>query len=283
MRSNVKHLLVAATAALALVGCGHDTGSPGGDEPSNNGGGGSGGNVTLQQMPDAFANAYCKKLVSCCDKTERSAMSTGFLELNLETEQGCKDAYGGLLRLFKSSLDTSIQEGRAGYDAAAMGNCVASIEALSCSELPEGAETDFTGQCDSPFVPKVEVGGSCKEDYECKEGECKTEGTSDMGTCTKIPGKGEECDTECQEDLVCRNSTCEKRERKEVGKSCFSSADCKSSRCEDDGSGNRVCQPKLESGETCSRNDECKSGLCDKEESSDDGSCLPAPACDGSN
>lgn len=237
--------------------------------------GGNGKPVPMDEMPDRMAETYCKQMFECCSSSERNAQTGDGLSIDTSSEQQCRDTYGGLVQTFLlAPLRTSVDEGRAEYDGEKMGNCLADLDSDDCSNFPPDGRSPTT--CDEAIIPKVELGGTCARDYECKQGKCdKDNSDADTGTCKQLPGGGEDCEGfRCREGYYCGGDSCQPA--KAQGETCISGSMCESSVC--DGG---TCAPKKSGGESCERDGVCKSGLCNENEDGDGGTCLSAPACDG--
>ncbi|MFB6265340.1 MAG: hypothetical protein ABEL76_17200 [Bradymonadaceae bacterium] len=236
--------------------------------------------------------AMCSFAFDCCTNKERRELSElQTATLNLSSRKKCIKNYKGRLTLFIRAVQQAIDNGRAEYNPKAAASCIEKIRS-SCTGrtaayFKGGASTDafvsqFVRTCSRQIVtPLVEKGGDCKEPFECKTGRCVKDSPGDLtGTCKAFSQKGDSCSLSaskaCKGDLFCFQGTC--KERRGKGANCSGALHCKSGYCTSDG----TCQPKTSGGESCGGNTACESGLCAGAGNGSDGSCLPAPICDGS-
>ena len=254
--------------------------------------GGCGG-IKSEDLPQALADAECKKMYECCTDQEISDMGSSLFG-PINSEQDCKDVYGGLFKsFFGPALRDAIDNGRVEYDKKGAAKCVNSIDDIQCKNFNDTELSLTDGACSDFLVPLVDEGGTCKQDFECKSGSCSGDGNSE-GKCFVLPGEGEACANmdefggDCADGLNCVDGTCEAPHAegeqctisadcqeglgcdssgtcatpKEAGEPCQVRADCASRNCADDGNGNTVCGPKKDDGAECSASAECKSGNC---------------------
>jgi hypothetical protein len=237
----------AAMCSMWLAACGGDDGG--------------GGSVEIEELGMRIAEVGCAKQFECCTDEEIAAENEdGFG--SYDTEEECVTTIGGFFgALVTSSLRESIEAGRMAYDAEAMGACLDEAAGVSCADYDQSSD-DLLGACESPFTPKVDAGGECATDFECKTGYCKGANPFDdtLGECAELPGEGDECpDFECADGLRC-----------DMGhEAAEPPADLVG-----------TCGPRLENGEECFTGDDCVSGTCD--DSAETAVCADAaPTCDG--
>lgn len=214
--------------------CEYDFSSSGGDEVVE------GMPVSLNQLPQRYAQVACGRIYSCCDETERQEALEQFGGAANEAE--CNTKMQQLLGAFLGQAGDSVQAGRAEYHADRAGDCLATLEAMDCSHGLWGgdAEPDI---CDTIFEGKVDDGGECYSDTECAVGQCVGTEQDDNGQVTQ-PGScsagfdiGEACEwsDECKDGAYCDSEydsdagefvgTCEKIG--DEGESCDDSQGCR--------------------------------------------------------
>jgi hypothetical protein len=198
---------------LGFVGCG---GGGGG------GGGGGSGGVSLGQLPASFAQTVCTQNFKCC-----SAADIGEVKMS-----DCLDNNTALLSAFTSFVGTSQSQGRVTYDGTQMGDCLSALRAQTCADwnntLLEPAS------CNLAIVAKVELGGPCQQDFECKLGHCDG-ATTATNTMAAVDG-------------VCKANTA-------VGSACTFADTCvDNSYCD---STTMLCTPQKAGGVACDSDDQC--------------------------
>ena len=174
-------LVVVAVCALGALG--------GGCSGSSDGGAATVGPVSLDQYPQAFANALCDTIAPCC----KAANVT-------YTESACKSSA-------TDSWTQSIAQSSAAhtrYDADAAGRCIAAIkqEVATCKAKDDGA----LAACSSVFVGTIAAGGACTSAADCiAPATCQTDpnagGFNGAGVCT-APGAA----SHAQAGAPCANS-----------------------------------------------------------------------------
>ncbi len=250
---------------LVGAGCGGASGDDDDDEPLEVGS----ESVSLEEYPTRIAETHCGMLFECCSSTERPGILLE-AEIDLSSEQNCKDTYAATIRSEIPDIRRAREDGRAAYDPAAAGVCISDLEAKSCSEVATGG---FLEGCEKIIEPGVELGGSCEGSFECKRGMCDY----DSSTCRQPADGGAECsEVGCRDGYYCGASEVCKPE-KDVGDTCdLGSNVCKSAVCE-----SGTCAPKYGGGERCEWDVQCQSGICNKGQNADEGTCLGTPVCDG--
>ena len=206
-----------------------------------------------------LAVAGCSMQFDCCTDAEimEQYMGITFDGQPIETEEDCVAFAHAVFESFgTTTYRTSIEQGRAEYDAAAAGACIEAFRGVSCSAY-SGKDFGELGDCRPFLLPKVADGGACTQDYECTsdncEGEEKSLGEPPVdGACKPMPGTNEPCDDTCPSGHYCGSNLTT--------------------------SGN-VCLPLKADGAECNRDDECASDFCDG--SAGRACAAKPPTCDG--
>jgi hypothetical protein len=151
MKTNTFLTGTGAVMALALGGCGSVSGIP------------------IEKTATDFAKAICPKAYDCCTtETRMPNMSAGTTEAECETLTA-KDFRNSL-----QNMQASENAGRAKYDQEQVDACLEAIRAATCSQLTTIRSLAGLPECNSTFAtPLVEIGGTCGQDYECKNSVCQ--------------------------------------------------------------------------------------------------------------
>ena len=285
-----KRLLGAGSTLLLLTGlvsgCAGSSTSVGADGgPSGSSGAGPGpsaGPISLQQLPDQLAAAFCDNIAGCCH--------TAAIAFDLAT---CQQAL--LANLNQSvAMETSPN---IKYDANAAGSCVAAYasEVKSCKL----DETVLNEACRTVFVGSLPPGAPCTVSDECSKSAdgdayCDTSSPSSaQGTCVSLgsPGphgkQGETCGGTCTSNScssspspagsvplpTCFNSdglycgpdqTCQPLVA--LGQPCESDACKPGTFCKfsttPSGSFQGACAAVQSAGAPCMQDEDCAGGLC---------------------
>lgn len=206
-------------------------------------GGDGGGSIDVDDLGMELAVASCALQFECCTDAEimEQYMGITFEGHAIETEAQCVEFSNAVFVGFAvTGYKESIAKDRVAYDGSAAADCVAAIEALSCSQYNEGDLSGLEG-CRPYLSAKVENGGGCTEDYECTSANCVGEDTPlgeppTDGACMPMPAAGEACDDNCPGELIC-------------------DADL--------GSGDETCRPARTNGTQCNLDSQCASGYCE--------------------
>ena len=165
--------LVVSVAVCAL-------GALGGGCSGSDGGAATVGPVSLDQYPQAFANALCDTIVPCCKAANLTY-----------TESACKSAATD--EWTQSIAQSSGAHTR--YDADAAGRCIAAIknEVATCKQTTEAGDATLAA-CSSVFVGMIAVGGACTSSADCvAPASCQSDPNATnfnaAGVCT-APGAG---------------------------------------------------------------------------------------------
>jgi hypothetical protein len=215
---------------------------------------GGGGNVTLENLGSHLASTACGKIFTCCTDAEIMQQFDGLTIMGqpITTRTQCEQVANGFIGgLFVSQLQASITAGRARYDSDAAGDCIASVDALSCADYAAQRAGNDLLPCRDFIIALVAEGGACTQDYECTTGACEAaaSGTGD-GACRPRPGLGQACTTDCATGLYCGY---------------------------DMTTGHELCQAPKADGASCQLDEECTSDDC-----GEGGTCAPASrSCDG--
>jgi hypothetical protein len=222
----MKRLLI----CVVLVGCGGDDSG--------------GGTVALEDLGTALGTVGCSKQFDCCSSAEimEQYMGITYDGHPISTEADCVEFSSAVftsLAVFK--YQESLAMGRIEYDGDAAGDCVASIESVTCSQYTAGMIDEDAG-CRPFVIAKVGDGGACTQSYECTSKNCVgatvvQDGPDTDGACMPLPGEGEACDEHCATGLNCDY---------------------------DSSMGMDICQPKTADGDQCIVDDDCLSDYCDE-------------------
>jgi hypothetical protein len=214
------------------------------------GGGSGGGAVSPDQIAGVLGHATCAKLSTCCTQQEFKDQTLGST-----SEAQCDALFAGLIdTVFTKTLKSSIDAGRVIYHGDRLGDCIAVIDSVSCTEyqaLNNGAGSFIGSGCDDPFEGQVAIGGDCANDFDCTSEFCSgdstdTNGNITFGKCIVEPTPGQPCDhAECGRNAFCDNPMCVAL--KPDGASCVNKDECVSNGCN---GGPGTCGPSM----TCDGN-----------------------------
>jgi len=223
---------------------------------------------------ERLAGAQCERTMACCSRDE---LSRSFSPPLLDYDD-C------VLRWLLSPGDRTHYEvlAREGYlelheeyaDA-----CVAAMAGGDCRGLPWEPTYWYIRNLlcapDRVFTGLVQEGQLCVNTYVCQAGQyCRSThsgSTSQMGTCARLPGKGEKCGSvpgkKCQPGLACGSPsgwTCQPLA--EEGQPCVPA--CNSNKdpklyCHHESGKQSLCRKKKVNGASCTADQECGSGFCD--------------------
>jgi hypothetical protein len=165
--------LVVSVAVCAL-------GALGGGCSGSDGGAATVGPVTLDQYPQAYANALCDTLAPCCKAANLTY-----------TESACKSAATDDWSQFIAASSGAHTR----YDADAAGRCIAAVKNGVASCKPNDDE-DAAAQaaCSSVFIGTIAVGSACTSSADCiAPATCQNDPSATSfnaaGVCT-APGVG---------------------------------------------------------------------------------------------
>jgi hypothetical protein len=217
MKTNTFLTGTGAVLALALGGCGSVSGIP------------------IEKTATDFAKAICPKAYDCCTtETRMPNMSAG------TTEEECETLTAKDFRNSLQNMQASENAGRAKYNQEQVDACLEAIRSASCSELTMIRSLAGLQACDSTFAtPLVDIGGTCGQDYECKNSVCQKAPMAWEGVCAVGAAVSASCATDhCAQDLICdgrgtddaTDNICVVAEQ-ENGAACNSAIECKSRIC----------------------------------------------------
>jgi len=183
--------------------------------------------LALDDLPAAVADVSCEQLFSCCDVPERAPILAAFGGISSAAE--CKPALAATFDTWLAQIGTSVDSGRARYDAALARTCLDSF-AGTCANLALPSTTTEPGSlegCQRFVIGLVSDNGDCDVDFECESGSCES------GRCTRPPALDEPCPTRvCARGLYCdATGTGQCNLRHDTGASCYSSEECLSGNC----------------------------------------------------
>jgi hypothetical protein len=201
------------SVVLSLVACGGSSendddggttsggsgGTSSGSGATSSGGTSSGGeDVPLQNLPLALGEASCAKIFECCSAEEIAAN-----EFLGEDEASCTITVAAFASFLVPPLQDAVAGGRAEYDGAALGECLALLEGFSCNEARSSNPDITAGQECPPFiVPLVDLGGDCEQSFECIGGWC------DQASGSLCAPKKEDASM-CSSDDECQSGYCD--------------------------------------------------------------------------
>lgn len=223
--------------------------------------------VPIEQIADKFLDAICTAMTSCGAKT-------------FATKQGCMaflsaqiggDGDGG-----PGAMVELVKAGKATYDAAAAGKCLALYS--NCTMFKSNKAP---GECAKVFTGVAADGAICNQDEECKSLYCAKSETQNWdcpGKCTAKVAVGQACssDDACQGDLLCIESKCTAAGGK-VGDACVTGS-CGAGLFCDSNAVKSACAAKVNAGQPCDSEDACTAGLFCGPNSAGDASVCQAPA-----
>jgi len=216
MKTNTFLTGTGAVLALALGGCGEVSGIP------------------IEKTATDFAKAICPKAYDCCTaETRMPNMSAG------TTEAECETLTAQDFRNSLQNMQASENAGRAKYDQEQVDACLEAIRAATCPQLTMIRSLAGLPACNSTFAtPLVEIGGTCGQDYECKNSVCQKAPMAWEGVCAVGAAASASCATDhCAQNLIC---------------------DGRGTDVETD----NVCVAEQENGAACNTAFECKSRIC---------------------
>jgi hypothetical protein len=185
---------------------------------------GSGATMTLDEYTRGAVTAQCQLELACCTGSDLALLHGQ----PIASAAQCEQVADGAAQPIEAALQASIDGGRLSFDGEAAARCIAAAQAeTACAGvttnhlLDDGFRTSAIAVCDSVFLPKVGLGQSCVQGFECSTGDCN-------GGCTVPPGQGSACATACAAGLFCA-TTCEPLEP--AGQACTGSASCESGVC----------------------------------------------------
>jgi hypothetical protein len=133
--------------AVALVGCGGGSSTPGGPVP-------------LAQLPSMWAHTVCAQNFKCASKAD----------IMMRTKSDCIETNMNGLMFLTASVQDGQAKGRVMYVAAKAGACLATLAHETCEEWNTGLFHEVG--CPEAFTPAVAIGGACQNDVECIGGFC---------------------------------------------------------------------------------------------------------------
>ena len=155
--------------------------------------------VAIEQLQEAFANAYCTAMANC-----------GGAFFSFSSTAGCKAflSGSGVDGPF-DDLTAAVKTGKIKYSPEAAGKCVAAI-ASTCAILTSNKQLAV---CKAVFVGTLADKAACDIDEVCVNGWCERPDSVDSscpGTCALPKPAGGACqlDDGCADTLVCIEGKC---------------------------------------------------------------------------
>lgn len=212
--------LTAAAAACGGGGAAEPDAAPG-EEPDASTTPDASTALPLDEVDDAYIEAYCDYAVRCGEIVDRAL---------------CERVFGAELGNEFVQFEANVADGTIVYDPAAAATCLAAIDGWSCDRTDEDTRRGDEA-CAEVFTGTVALGGDCFVDEQC----------ADHGSCAPI-----KCfDACCLSECVAGTPTVD------IGDSCFD-ANCPSDAFCDD---TDTCAALLPQGSTCSYDGMCDFGL----------------------
>lgn len=308
-----------AAALTALAACGGSTTDPSGDDNLDEGGDA----IALEALDARLGHAYCATLFSakgdkpsaCCTAEDVGLVFSNFpsTPVNLAECEALVAKHASVAQTIREAVDA----GRARYDAAAAGDCVAAMEARPCDVLAAEIqnrvfEAPFylglssvplfcTGEGIGVIEPTATADTGCTEDFHCAAGSfCNRE----PHECTVVSDGSDKQDAECEGTAPDRNGVCRRANGQFAPKVCCEGVvvDCSGEappgKCEPLPAAGKSCNgacadglacngfpveptcvAKLPDGQPCFFPGECQN-TCVKTELNGTGSCgIDAPVC----
>ena len=202
--------ILGVAAVLLLVSCGDGAKSPGAGQSSSDAGavGAGDGGSPIEIAQAEFRKAVCDRIYGCCSAADRMGNDT----IGTDAES-CQDALEGETLFFLADIEASVTQGRVVYHADKMAACLDGLRTRGCDaiKMPAG-DLDIIDMCDGVFEPKVPIGGSCLEYWDCIGGWCAGDLGDLKDTCTPRAEEGAVCDEgpECF-TRICDDNKCVKR------------------------------------------------------------------------
>lgn len=234
MRStlNAAHPLAVVMCTLTLlIGSGCDDGSTG---TGGNGGNGGAGGGDAASHGEAYATALCDNTFNCCNTADLAEVFKG---LNAVVDYaGCHIFYR---TVWDAAIETQIADskakGRLDFNETAFNECLQYLAERACGEPVNAPEA-----CSNMFGGKVDNGGACASQFECKSANCVIDNGQTEGSCADAPTpsvQGGACaeDQPCDTGLYCKAGQCAPKELD--GVTCQSNNECKSGTCAGAGPG----------------------------------------------
>ncbi len=209
-------LLSGLATTCGLLGC------SGSGASSAAGANASTGQVTLEDLPTEYAEAYCSWLYRCCPSEQLAHFADAPIAFTGNTEDECRTNMAALLTLAVPEITESESQGRSRYSPAGAATCIQQARA-SCVDIGQA--------CTDIIVPLVPTGGACSADSECVDQPCIGETGDADGACGPLQplgapcGGGDDCASgrcygstcgnqlpdgqACQEDNVCVSQYCD--------------------------------------------------------------------------
>ncbi|HET6346660.1 MAG TPA: hypothetical protein VFH51_17130 [Myxococcota bacterium] len=205
----------------------------------------------------AFGHLACARLFSCCPTAE---IGLRLGDSSVSDPAACERLLDRRYGLYMDRVAQSHIRGRLVYRGDRARRCVESLREATCDAyILQGFLGPTPGSdCDAWREPRVENGGACADDHECKSGHCAgialaPGGALEDGTCAPLPALGAPCESACVK-----------------GASCDSDQDP------------AVCVPARGAGAACEADAQCQSGICERDVAGVAGTCVAAPtSCRG--
>jgi hypothetical protein len=215
---------------IALVGCGSVSGIP------------------IDETATRIADTVCPKAYMCCTADQLSGNSSAGTDV-----ASCEAATAMNYRNILSTLQASVDAGRATYQSAQVDNCLNTIMNSDCATLDMTNHLAGIPGCASFTTPLVAIGGTCTQNYECIDGWCSVPMNASSGTCTAFVPYGQSCTAaggpSCGPNAVCdiegtlndsSDDLCEPVSGD--GGPCTDNLQCTSLNCSSSGGSGMTCQ-----------------------------------------
>lgn len=213
-------------------------------------------NANQDNVCSEIAKVACHNMYQCCSEAEIE----DFLGVSEpRTEEQCHFDVTVICERNLATLDWSIAEGRASFDAAVMNACLDALVAPEgiCASV-ESALPWAEACMNAAWVGTVADGGECYYSYECAGADSYCNAGR---TCASLPGDGQPCSPQgCASGLFCNAGTCDALLT--AGSPCTSNFQCDAGLFCDFDAVTPVCAALRAPGDACTSNSMCASFQC---------------------
>ena len=185
---------------------------------------GGGTSLAIEDYASEAAKAYCHRIYTCCDATERAGGDStwGPTEADCVTATTTQQAAGVAV------IQAGITAGKIVYHGDRARRCVDNIAALSCADWGINFSTRYVPDCAHVSDGTVALAGACARDEECASGFCSA------SVCAARGAVGEACTSPsaCQDGLYCPVSAGDHCVAAgAIGAACEVSVSCQNNSC----------------------------------------------------
>jgi len=213
------------------------------------------GPIPVGALSGELAKAFCQRVYTCCDATERMAESVWGPDYT-----ACVTTLAAQLVPGVTDLQADISAGRIVYHADIARRCVDKLASLPCAEWGVDFSPTAIDDCKQFTAGTAPPGAACglgTVGLFCTTGACGANADQTALVCVEVPANVGE---PCQYDVGC-------------GVGLF---------CSIDGSGSpSTCQVRQPIGATCNQNDGCQNHNCPAATGTEPRVCALVTVCDG--